>query len=239
MAQLRGMERARYVARMFSRITPSYDRMNTVMSGGRHHAWRTLAVDAAVGETAGPALDLAAGTGDFALELVGRENVTGVVAADSSREMLMEAVEKARRREASERIDFTVADAHALPFADDSFVCATVGFGVRNFVDLPCALSEMARVVAPGGRVVTLEIVRTGRGPLGRLFPLYFRHATPWLGALLARDREAYTYLPESVQGFLTVEEVTALMENAGLVNIEVRKLAFGTVAIHSAQVPR
>ena len=177
MAQLRGMERARYVARMFSRITPSYDRMNTVMSGGR--------------------------------------------------------------REASERIDFTVADAHSLPFADDSFVCATVGFGVRNFVDLPRALSEMARVVAPGGRVVTLEIVRTGRGPLGRLFPLYFRHATPWLGALLARDREAYTYLPESVQGFLTVEEVTALMENAGLVNIEVRKLAFGTVAIHSAQVPR
>ena len=239
MAQLRGNERARYIARMFSRVTSSYDRMNTIMSAGRHHAWRALAVDMAVAGTAGPALDLATGTGDFALELVGRHGVTKVVAVDFSREMLEAAGEKAEQRGSADCIDFISADAHALPFDDDSFVCATVGFGVRNFVDLPRALSEVARVVGPGGRIVTLEIVKTGRGPFGRLFPLCFRYVTPWLGAVLARNREAYTYLPESVQGFLTVDELAALMEDAGLVNIEVRKLALGTVAIHSAQVPR
>ncbi len=238
MAQLRGNERVRYIAGMFSRVTSSYDRMNTIMSAGRHHAWRALAVDMAVAGTAGPALDLATGTGDFALELAGRQSVTKVVAVDFSREMLAAAGEKAEQRGSADRIGFISADAHALPFADDSFVCATVGFGVRNFVDLPRALSEVARVVGPGGRIVTLEIVKTGRGPFGRLFPLCFRYVTPWLGAVLARNREAYTYLPESVQGFLTVDELAALMTDAGLVNIEVRKLALGTVAIHSAQVP-
>ena len=238
LTELGGLERARYVARMFSRITHSYDRMNTIMSAGRHHAWRSLAVDMAVGGMTGPALDLATGTGDFALGLVGREGVTKVVAADFGLEMLEAAGEKASRRGVADRIEFTVADAHALPFADDSFVRATIGFGLRNFIDVPRALSEVARVVAPGGRIVTLEIVRTGGGPFGRLFPLFFRHTTPWLGAVLARNREAYTYLPESVQGFLTVEELTALMENAGLVNVEVRKLAFGTVAIHAADAP-
>ena len=238
MAELRGNERVRYVAGMFSRITSSYDRMNTILSAGRHHAWRALAVDMAVTGTAGPTLDLATGTGDFALELAGRHGVTKIVAVDFSREMLETAGEKAEQRGSADGIDFVSADAHALPFADDSFVRATIGFGVRNFIDLPRALSEVARVVAPGGRIVTLEIVKTGRGPFGRLFPLCFRYVTPWLGAVLARNREAYTYLPESVQGFLTVGELAALMEDAGLVDIEVRKLALGTVAIHSARVP-
>ncbi len=238
MAQLRGTERARYVARMFSRIARKYDRMNTVMSAGRHHAWRRKAVDMAVGDVTGPALDLAAGTGDFAIELAGREQVTEVVAADFSGQMLGAAAFKSRHRGLNRRIDFAVADAHALPFPDDSFICATVGFGVRNFVDLPLALSEMARVVMPGGRAVVLEIVRTGGGPVGRLFPLYFRYATPWLGGLLAGDREAYTYLPESVQGFLSIHELTDMLEAAGLRNVAARSLALGAVAIVAGEVP-
>ena len=224
---------------MFSRISPRYDLMNTVMSAGRHYAWRRMAVDLAVGEVAGPALDVAAGTGDFAFALARKAPVTEVVALDFSREMLMAAARKASKKGLAGRIRYTLADAHALPHPDDHFICATVGFGVRNFTDVPRALAEMARVVRPGGRVVALEIVRTdGRGPIGRMFPLYFRYATPWLGALLAGDREAYTYLPESVQGFLSVGEMSAMMEAAGLRNVAVRKLALGSVAIHAGEVP-
>ena len=132
-----------------------------------------------------------------------------------------------------------VGDAHALPFPDDHFICATVGFGVRNFVDIPRAIREMARVVMPGGRVVSLEIVRReGLDPVSRAVQLHFRYVTPWLGAVLAGDREAYTYLPESVQGFLSADELASMMEHVGLRHVSYRKLALGAVAIHVGEVP-
>jgi demethylmenaquinone methyltransferase/2-methoxy-6-polyprenyl-1,4-benzoquinol methylase len=130
-----------------------------------------------------------------------------------------------------------VGDAHDLPFPDDQFICATVGFGVRNYAEIDRAMREMARVVAPGGKLVVLEIVRTqGRLGSGRLFRLYFRYVTPWLGALLARDREAYTYLPESVAAFYSVGELARMMEAAGLQKVRTRSLALGTVAIVSGE---
>ncbi len=233
---------------MFARIARRYDRLNAVMSGGRHHAWRRMAVELALRGPAspdprtgvihdeggvGPALDVATGTGDFAHSLARSPGVTGVVGVDPVPEMLALASVKARRNRLSRRAGYLMGDAHELPFSDGRFVCATVGFGVRNFVDAPRALSEMARVVRPGGRVVVLEIVRMdGRGPLSRIFPLYFRYVTPWLGAVLAGDREAYTYLPESVQGFLSATELAAMMEAAGLRNVVIRRLALGAVAI-------
>lgn len=231
---MKGRERARYVGEMFARISRRYDRLNTIMSGGRHYAWRRRAAGMAVGEMTGPALDVATGTGDFTFDLLGHSEVTHVVGLDFTRAMLPLAIEKARDRGADDRTGFVAGDAHALPFPDDSFICATVGFGVRNFIDVPLALREMRRVVRPGGRVVILEIVRQdGPNPVGKLFPLYFRRVTPWMGALFAGDREAYTYLPESVQGFLSVDELAGLMRGAGLVNVRYRRLALGTVAIH------
>jgi demethylmenaquinone methyltransferase/2-methoxy-6-polyprenyl-1,4-benzoquinol methylase len=219
---------------MFARIARRYDRLNAIMSAGRHHAWRRIAVEMAVGDLSGPALDVATGTGDLAIDLARQPQVSHVVGLDFTREMLPLAVHKTRGRELGHRAGYLAGDAHSLPFQDDRFICATVGFGVRNFIDMPNALREMARVVRPGGRVVVLEIVRQdGLGPVGRLFPLYFRHVTPWLGAIFGGDREAYTYLPESVQGFLTAGEVAAMMRDAGLANVTYRKLALGTVAIH------
>lgn len=234
MARLRGSERARYVAGMFARIARRYDRLNTIMSFGMHYSWRRRAAELSVGDLSGEALDVATGTGDFVFDLIRRPEITGVVGLDFTAAMLPLAIQKARSRSLYDCVSFVAGDAHALPFPDDRFVSATVGFGVRNFVDIPLALRELRRVVKPSGRVVILEIVRQGGpNPIGRLFPLYFRHVTPLVGLLFAGEREAYTYLPESVQEFLTAEELANLMEDAGLVNVRYQTLALGSVAIH------
>ncbi len=184
------------------------------------------------------ALDVATGTGDFAFDLARRAEVAAVVGVDFTPGMLDVACRKAARQGLYSNTSFSVADAHSLPFDDDAFICATVGFGVRNFVDVPAALRELARVVRPGGRVVVLEIVQTdGRSLIGRLFPPLFRHVTPWLGALLAGDREAYTYLPESVQAFRTAADLAGLMRNAGLTDVSTRQLALGTVSVLAGEV--
>ena len=238
MAHLTGETRARYVAAMFGRISRRYDLLNTVMSAGRHHAWRRLAVSMATDGLTGEALDVATGTGDFAIELARQPSVPSVVGLDFTRDMLPIAWRKTRRKGLAGSVDYTLGDAHSLPFPTDRFACVTVGFGVRNFIDLAQALREMARVVRPGGRVAILEIVRPeGSGPVPRLFPFYFRQVTPWIGAMLAGDREAYTYLPESVQGFLSSAELASKMEEAGLRNVRVRELALGTVAIVIGEV--
>ena len=234
MAQLRGPERARYVTSMFARISRRYDLLNSVMSGGRHHAWRRKATGMAVEGLSGMALDVATGTGDFAFDLARRSEVTSVVGLDFTRDMMTIGVQKGIRHGVGSSVSFTEGDAHDLPFADDSFMCATVGFGIRNFIDVPKALREMARVVVPGGRVVSLEIVRQdGRDPISAMARLHFRYATPWLGALLAGDREAYTYLPQSAQGFMSTDELSDAMTGAGLQVTRCVKLALGTVAIH------
>ena len=234
MAQLRGPERARYVTGMFARISRRYDLLNSVMSGGRHHAWRRRATVLAVEGLSGRALDVATGTGDFAFDLARRPEVTSVVGLDFTRDMMTIGVRKGISQGVGASVSFTEGDAHDLPFADDSFMCATVGFGIRNFIDVPKALREMARVVEPGGRVVSLEIVRQdGRDPISALARLHFRYATPWLGALLAGDREAYTYLPQSAQGFMSAGELTEAMTGAGLRVTHCVRVALGTVAIH------
>ena len=235
MAHLRGRDRSRYVARMFSRISRRYDRLNTIMTAGRHYAWRRRAARMAAAELTGTALDVACGTGDFAIALAARPQVDRVVGLDFAVPMLPLAVEKSRRADAP--MDYVAGDAHSLPFPDGVFICVTVGFGVRNFVDLPRALSEMARVLRPGGRLVVLEIVRMeGRGVLPRVLPALFRAAAPWLGALFAGDREAYTYLPESVQGFVTASEIADAIEDAGLTVRKRKPLALGAVSIITAE---
>jgi demethylmenaquinone methyltransferase/2-methoxy-6-polyprenyl-1,4-benzoquinol methylase len=224
------------VQAMFDRIAGFYDRMNTVMTAGLHHAWRRRAADLALVGPGRRALDVATGTGDLALELARRVAPGGeVVGSDFSEKMLELARAKARRSGHPE-VRFEPANALSLPHRDDEFDAATVGFGARNFSDLEQGLREMARVVRPGGRVVVLEITAPQRPPLSSFFELWFDRLVPALGRL-AGDRQAYTYLPSSVRRFPGPEELAAIMSGCGLVQIRYILTAGGIIALHVGTV--
>ena len=217
------------VRAMFDRIAGLYDRMNTVMTVGLHHQWRRRAADLAALGPGNRALDVATGTGDLAIALAERVGDDGeVVAVDFSERML----ELARAKANGLPVRFEIANALALPFGDDEFDAATVGFGARNFSDLDRGLREMVRVVRPGGRVVVLEITTPHRAPLSTFFGLWFDRAVPALGRA-AGDPEAYSYLPSSVRRFPPAQELAAVMWRAGLADIRYLLTAGGIIALH------
>jgi demethylmenaquinone methyltransferase / 2-methoxy-6-polyprenyl-1,4-benzoquinol methylase len=226
---------------MFDRIAGVYDRMNAVMTAGLHHAWRRRAADLAGLSPGDRALDVATGTGDLAFELARRVGPSGrVIGADFSEGMLDLARAKipAAAVPADVEVRFETANALALPYADDEFAAATVGFGARNFSDLPQGLSEMTRVVRPGGRVVVLEITTPTRPPLSTFLEVWFDHLVPALGRL-AGDPDAYSYLPSSVRRFPGPQSLAAIMWGCGLREIHYVLTAGGIIALHSGEVPR
>ncbi len=241
---------------MFDRIAGVYDPLNTAMSAGLHHRWRARAADLAAVGPGARVLDVATGTGDLALELARRVAPAGeVVGSDFSEGMLDRARAKApSAQQGAVRPRFEWADAMRLPYDDDSFDAATVGFGARNFEDLQRGLAEMARVVRPGGRVVVLEMTNPTRLPLSLFYRVWFDRVVPALGrlagsagSLLARVRggaegessiaDAYTYLPSSVKRFPTPDALAAEMARAGLGEIRYMLTAGGIVAIHAGRV--
>ena len=235
---LQGDAKRRYVADMFVRIVPRYDLMNTVMTGGMHHRWRVEAAAVAARGLQGVALDLATGTGDLALALAGEPGIRRVVAVDLLPQMAARARDKARTRGLEGTVDLAVGDGLSLPFPDGTFACVTSAWGLRNMPDLPASLEEMVRVVRPGGRVVSLESVPVQRGPLRPMFRLFFHHVVPLMGQLVAGDRAAYTYLPRSVDGFVTVEELARLFQDTGLKDVGCRRMGLGAVAVHWGTKP-
>jgi demethylmenaquinone methyltransferase/2-methoxy-6-polyprenyl-1,4-benzoquinol methylase len=222
------------VRAMFDRIAGLYDRMNSVMTAGLHHQWRRRAADLAALGPGGRALDVATGTGDLAFELATRVSPGGeVIGIDFSERML----ELARAKVAAGTpVRFQSGNALALGYPDGSFDAATVGFGARNFSDLSRGLTEMARVVRPGGRVVVLEITTPQHPPLSTFFELWFDHAIPALGRVV--DSQAYTYLPSSVRRFPGPEELAAVMSRCGLGEIRYILTAGGIIALHVGVVP-
>jgi demethylmenaquinone methyltransferase/2-methoxy-6-polyprenyl-1,4-benzoquinol methylase len=213
------------VRAMFDRIAGVYDVMNTVMTAGLHHRWRSRAVDLARVGPGTRALDVATGTGDLAIELASRGG--DVVGSDFSEGML----ERARVK--APGLTWEQADAMALPYPDDAFDAVTVGFGARNFGDLPQGLREMVRVVKPGGRVVILEITTPQKPPLSTFFSLWFDRVVPLLG----RFDEAYTYLPASVRRFPGPSALAGELVAAGCRDVGWILTAGGIIALHHGTV--
>lgn len=224
------------VQRMFDRIVHRYDTMNRLMTGGRDVAWRKLVAETAVrGGREHVVLDVATGTGDLALALAqaGAQRVIGI---DFSSEMIAAAARKvaSRTNQTPERaIALAVADAMRLPFADNTFSACTVSFGLRNMPNYEAAIREMTRVLRPGGRWVCLELTPLRVPGLGAMFSLYFDRVVPLIGGVISGDRDAYRYLPASVQHFPDARSLQDLMAKAGLLNARYRLLGGGTVAMH------
>jgi demethylmenaquinone methyltransferase/2-methoxy-6-polyprenyl-1,4-benzoquinol methylase len=209
------------VQTMFDRIAPVYDVMNRVMTAGLDQRWRRATVRAVV-EPGDRVLDAACGTGDLAI--IAAKAGAAVTGLDFSEKML----ERARRKRPD--LDWIQGDLLALPFEDDTFDAATVGFGVRNVADLPGSIAELRRVLRPGGRVGILEITRP-RGRLRFFYSLWFDRIVPLLGKVLPGG-EAYTYLPASVRRFPGPDDLAAQM--AGFRDVDYRLFAGGIVALHT-----
>jgi demethylmenaquinone methyltransferase / 2-methoxy-6-polyprenyl-1,4-benzoquinol methylase len=231
-AAARGVLDEQQVRAMFDRIAGVYDRMNRVMTAGLDARWRARAADLAALGAGGRALDVACGTGDLSIELASRVGERGkVVGCDFSERML----ELARHKAPAVR--FEQANALDLPYAAAEFDAATVGFGARNFADLERGLSEMARVVRPGGRVVVLEITTPQRPPLSWFYRVWFDRIVPVLGRLTGQA-DAYSYLPSSVRRFPAPEQLAALMAGVGLGRIRWVLTGGGIIAIHVGERP-
>jgi demethylmenaquinone methyltransferase/2-methoxy-6-polyprenyl-1,4-benzoquinol methylase len=207
---------------LFDRIAPVYDVMNRVMTVGLDQAWRRLTV-AAVVQPSDRVLDACCGTGDLA---VAAEREGGIVTGLDFSERMLE-----RARGKSRSITWLQGDLLALPFADDSFDAATVGFGIRNVADLELGLRELRRVLRPGGRLAILEITQP-RGFLRPFFSLWFDRIVPLLGKLLPGGN-AYTYLPASVRRFPDAEALAACLERCGFAQVSFRLLGGTIVALH------
>jgi demethylmenaquinone methyltransferase/2-methoxy-6-polyprenyl-1,4-benzoquinol methylase len=252
-----GRLEASQVRAMFDRIASVYDPLNTVMTAGLHHRWRSRAVDLARVGPGSRVLDVATGTGDMAIELSRRVSPGGaVIGSDFSESMLARARIKGAKASAP-GLRFEWGDALDLPYEDDSFDAVTVGFGARNFSDLPQGLREMSRVVRPGGRVVVLELTTPTRPPLSLFYRVWFDRVVPVMGKATgpvaglfgwasrskpssgeASIAQAYTYLPSSVRRFHSPTALAVEMEHAGLCEIGYLLMAGGIIAVHAATVP-
>jgi demethylmenaquinone methyltransferase/2-methoxy-6-polyprenyl-1,4-benzoquinol methylase len=219
---------AQGMRRLFARIAHRYDLGNRIISLGQDHAWRKLALASAPRDSL--VLDIATGTGEMALELA--RSGCRVVGVDLSQEMLGLARAKLARNRLQSVIDLLQADALALPFADDTFDCATVGFAMRD-VEVPACFAELRRVLKPGGQVICLELTMPGDGLVARLYGLYLQNALPLVGRLLGR-KEEYTYLADSIIHFHRAGKLKQIMEQAGLRQVTYRLINLATVAIHT-----
>ncbi len=222
-------EKPIYVNRMFARIAPTYDLMNRLMTFGQDQNWRRELLESCALPPHGLLLDVGTGTGDIAYTALARFPSVRAIGSDFTYEMMAAGVGKVP----GVALPFVQADTFSLPFPDKTFDAVVSGFLVRNVVDRVAAFREMARVTKPGGRVVCLETTPPSNALLEPLFRLYFFRIVPFIGGIVARDRQAYSYLPHSTVAFPPPPDLARMMEQAGLRNVYFAERMMGAVAIH------
>ena len=226
--------KARQVEAMFDSIAPAYDFMNRAMTLGIDRWWRRVAVKMVCRARPRHILDVATGTGDFAIDLYRQLKPEQVVGIDLSQGMLDVAREKIARHRLQEHVTVEQGDCLSLPFADESFDAVTVAFGVRNFEHLLQGYRQMHRVLRPGGMLCVIELSTPRNRVIRWFYDLYTLHIIPWIGALKSGDSSAYRYLPQSIAAVPQGEQMLAIMREAGFERCRVKRLTFGTCSIYT-----
>lgn len=221
------------VAEMFNNIAFRYDFLNSLLSLGIHKGWRKKAVRILKSKQPQVILDVATGTGDFAIEAL-QTNAKKIIGVDISEGMLNVGREKIKKLNLTDKIELQVADAEHLPFTDNYFDAITVAFGVRNFENLESGLKDMLRVLKPGGDLVIIEFSKP-KGFFSYLYKIYFKHITPAIGKLFSKDHRAYSYLPESVEAFPYGENLCNILRQCGYAHVSYQILTFGVASIYTA----
>ena len=223
------------VERMFNHIAPTYDQLNHTLSMGIDRSWRRKAIHTLRPYHPQQILDIATGTGDFAILACRELQPQFLIGADISEGMMEVGREKVQQAGLADKVSFAREDCTALSFADATFDAITVAFGVRNFEHLDIALGEMCRVLRPNGHLVILELSTPDRFPMKQLFTLYSKVIMPLIGKLISKDNSAYTYLPESIRAFPQGEVMQRSIRNAGFSQVRFRRLTFGICTLYVA----
>ena len=230
-------DKQRRVGQVFTSVAENYDLMNDVMSFGIHRLWKRFTLEMCALRPGHRVLDLAGGTGDLALAEARRVGSDGrVVLADINPEMLTRGRDRCIDAGLLDNVAAVQCNAEALPFADRSFDCITIAFGLRNVTDKGRALASMQRVLKPGGRLCVLEFSKPLYAPLEKLYDLYSFELLPRLGEWIARDRDSYRYLAESIRRHPDQQALRqTILDDGGFDEVEVHNLSGGIVALHRA----
>lgn len=219
---------------LFTSVSDKYDLMNDLMSLGTHRLWKRYVASCTGLKEGERSIDVAGGTADIAILMAEKVGEKGkVVVYDINREMLNIGREKCIDRGFVKNIQFIQGDAENIPFSDNTFHCATIGFGIRNVTHLEAAFREMARVTKPGGKVICLEFSHVQNPLLKKLYDIYSFSFIPFVGEAVTGNKEAYLYLPESIRKFPGQEELKSIMERAGLYGVKYHNIFNGIAAVH------
>lgn len=221
------------VATMFNNISKRYDFLNHFLSLGIDKFWRKKAIRQLKEVNPKSILDIATGTGDFAIAAL-KLDPEEVVGVDISQGMLDVGIEKMKRKGFDDVITMKLGDSEKLPFEDSRFDALTVGFGVRNYENLEKGLGDMLRVLRPGGKAVILEFSKPKKFPIKQLFGFYSKRVIPFFGRLISKDKRAYTYLPESVEVFPEGQDFLDIMSKVGYTNVQRKTVSGGIATIYS-----